>query len=145
MRFSGLCLALNIALGLVAALPGIAGAEDPVRAAQTTIASQISAFLHDDDRTAYSFASPDIKAVFPDSESFLVMVRKTYAPVYRPANYAFGRVRTTDDGARVFQEVLISALDGKNWAAFYELIRQPDGRYAVNGVRVARDLINQGL
>lgn len=141
MRFSGLCVALTV----LSFLPVAARADDPVRAAQATIASQIAAFLHDDDKAAYAFASPDIKAVFPDSESFLVMVRKAYAPVYRPANYAFGRARTTDEGAKVFQEVLISSLDGKNWAAFYEMIRQPDGRYAVNGVRVARDLVNQGL
>lgn len=122
-----------------------ARADDAVQSAQSIISGQITAFLNEDAETAYSFASPEIKARFPDSSAFFGMVKQSYAPVSNPGNYAFGRNKANADGSRVFQEVLISGADGKNWAAFYDVVRQPDGRYNINGVRVALDTINQGI
>lgn len=122
-----------------------ARAQDPVEAAQAVISDQIDAFRRNDAAAAYSHASPEIRSVFPNAEIFMGMVKQSYAPVFRQSNYAFGRNRALDNGERVFQEVLISGTDGNSWAAFYDLLRQRDGRYAINGVRVARDLVNQGL
>jgi hypothetical protein len=41
-------------------------AAEPVDTAQSIIQDQIEAFLNDDAATAYSFASPQIKAKFPE-------------------------------------------------------------------------------
>ncbi|HEV7320949.1 MAG TPA: DUF4864 domain-containing protein [Ensifer sp.] len=128
--FRTFAIALGLATQLVAA--SIANADEPVDTARSIIQGQISAFLHDDAETAYSFASPAIRGKFPDKAAFFDMVKRGYQPVYRPGNFAFGRSKVVDD--RVLQEVLISAPDGKDWTAVYELQKQPDGSYKINGV-----------
>lgn len=111
-------------------------AEEPVETAQSIIQNQITAFLNDDAKTAYSFASPTIRGKFPTEGAFFDMVKKGYAPVYRPGNFAFGRSKV--EGDMVVQEVLISGADGKDWTALYQLLKQPDGSYKINGVHIVR-------
>lgn len=122
-----------------------AQADDPVQTAQTLIQQQIDAFLHNDATTAYSFAAPGIKALFPDKDSFFAMVKKAYQPVYHPGNYAFGKSRAIDDGAVVYQEVLITGTDDKDWTAIYQITRQPDGSYKINGVQILRNKTSEGI
>ena len=117
---------------LVIALP--AKAEEPVDTAQNVIEQQIDACLHDDAAAAYALASPSIHEKFPDEAAFFDMVRRGYAPVYRPGNYAFGRSKVS--GGTILQEVLITGSDGKDWTAIYQIVRQPDGSYKINGVHM---------
>jgi Domain of unknown function (DUF4864) len=37
----------------------------------------------DDVAAAYSHAAPAIQGIFPDAETFMAIVRNSYAPVYR--------------------------------------------------------------
>jgi hypothetical protein len=142
---------IGIAIFLVAGIlnaPAFAQQEESIGVAglaKDVIEQQITAFLNDDATTAYSFASPEIKSVFPNAERFFEMVKKSYAPVYRPGNYAFGRNQVSPDGTIAYQEVLISAPDGKDWAVYYELKRQRDGQFAINGVRIMRETNSQGI
>ncbi|AYG66254.1 MULTISPECIES: DUF4864 domain-containing protein [unclassified Rhizobium] len=122
-----------------------AHAEDPVQTAQSLIEQQIEAFLHDDAATAYSFAAPGIKALFPDKDGFFAMVKKSYQPVYHPGNYAFGKSRAIDNGAVVYQEVLITGTDDKDWTAIYQITRQPDGSYKINGVQILSTATSEGI
>ena len=140
-------IALFLKAGLFAA-PAFAQQDaktDAVGLAKDVIEQQITAFLNNDAAAAYAFASPEIKSVFPNAERFFEMVKKSYAPVYRPGNYAFGRNQLSPDGTVAFQEVLISAPDGKDWAVYYELKRQRDGNFAINGVRMMRETNSQGI
>lgn len=116
--------------------PCAARAAEPVDTVQGIIQSQITAFLNDDAKTAYSFASPTIRGKFPTEDAFFDMVKKGYAPVYRPGNFAFGRAKVAD--GMVVQEVLISGPDGKDWTALYQVVKQPDGSYKINGVHMVR-------
>ena len=120
-------------------------AEDPVQTAQTLIQDQIGAFLHNDAAAAYSCAAPGIKAMFPDKDTFFAMVKKAYQPVYHPGNYAFGKSRAIDNGAVVYQEVLITGTDGKDWTAIYQITRQPDGSYKINGVQILHNTTSEGI
>lgn len=120
-------------------------AEDPVQTTQTMIEEQIRAFLKDDADTAYSFAAPGIKAMYPDKDVFFAMVKKSYEPVYHPGNYAFGRSRSIDDDALIYQEVLISSRDGKDWTEIYQVARQPDGSYKINGVQIVPNADSKGI
>ena len=52
-----------------------------VQAAQTTIDSQLKAFSADDGNTAYSYAAPNVKQIFPTLDAFMSMVTNGYAPV----------------------------------------------------------------
>jgi hypothetical protein len=119
--------------------------EDPIKTTQTVIEEQIEAFLHGDAGTAYSFAAPGIKALYPDKDTFFAMVKRNYQPVYHPGNYAFGRSKSVDGGAVIYHEVLITGRDGKDWSAIYELTRQADGSYKINGVEIVPNTTSQGI
>jgi len=109
-------------------------AQEPLDTVRTVIEGQIRAFLNDDAGAAYAFASPTLREKFPTKDAFFDMVKRGYAPVYRPGNFAFGRAKV--EGDTVVQEVLISGRDGKDWTALYQLVRQPDGSYRINGVHM---------
>ncbi|MDR6758159.1 hypothetical protein J2Y48_003458 [Mycoplana sp. BE70] len=129
MRFVPAAVAISL-LAMPASPVVLAG--EPVDSAQIVIERQIDAFLHDDATAAYSFASPTIREKFPDETLFFDMVKRGYGPVYRPGNFAFGRSKVSD--GTVLQEVLITGSDGKDWTVIYQVIRQPDGSYKINGV-----------
>lgn len=137
--------ALSLAITLFLILAPEARAEDPVLTAQTLIQGQIEAFLQNDATAAYSFAAPGIKALFPDKDVFFAMVKKSYQPVYHPGNYAFGKSRAIDNGAVVYQEVLITGVDDKDWTAIYQIARQPDGTYKINGVQILPNTMSKGI
>ena len=138
-----LSLAAALCITLTFARP--ARAEDPVQSAQTLIQQQIVAFLHNVAASAFSFAAPGIKALFPEKDSFFAMLKKSYQPVYHPGNYAFGRSRSIDNGAVVYQEVLITGRDDKDWTAIYQVTRQPDGSYKINGVQIVPNTDSKGI
>jgi hypothetical protein len=129
-------LALFLMVGLLMATSSLA--DDNLATARGVIEKQIVAFLNDDVDSAYSFATPGIQKVFPEPQRFFDMVKRNYAPVYRPGNYAFGRALSETDGATIAQELLITGPKGKNWRAVYVLERQDDGKYRINGVRLSK-------
>jgi len=103
-----------------------------IRAAQSTIDSQLKAFLADDGALAYSFAAPNVKRIFPTVETFMGMVTNGYMPVRRPQNYSFGKVEQMSPTS-VIQQVLITGPDGKDYEAVYTLELQPDGMFRITG------------
>lgn len=141
MRAFSLAVSLVIALAAGSAVR----AEDALQTTRTLIEEQIEAFLHNDAATAYSFAAPGIKALYPDKDTFFSMVKRSYEPVYHPGNYAFGRSKSVDDGAVVYHEVLITGRDGKDWSAIYQLARQPDGSYKISGVTILPNTTSKGI
>ncbi|MEM6462872.1 MAG: DUF4864 domain-containing protein [Pseudomonadota bacterium] len=129
MRLFGL-----IIVGLVFATSSFA--QDDVTKAQGIVEQQIVAFLQDDIDTAYSFAAPGIKSLYPEPERFIEMVKRNYQPVYRPGNYAFGRTMSGSDGNTIALELLITGPEGKDWRAIYVLKKQEDGEFQISGVRL---------
>jgi hypothetical protein len=125
---------LALSTFLMFAVIALVHAEEPVDTAQTIIKNQITAFLNNDAVTAYSFASPAIQEKFLNQNLFFEMVKRAYQPVFRPGNFAFGRSKVMGD--QVIQEVLITGPDGKDWTAIYQLVKQPDGTYKINGVQI---------
>jgi hypothetical protein len=107
--------------------------ESEVKAAQSTIDSQIRAFLADDPNMAYSYAAPNVQRLFPTVDSFMGMVTGGYQPVYRPKNYAFGKVEQLSPTS-IVQQVLIVGPDGKDYEAVYTLELQADGVFRITGV-----------
>ncbi|MER9327503.1 DUF4864 domain-containing protein [Mesorhizobium sp. M0488] len=103
-----------------------------VRAAQTAIDGQLKAFIADDGATAYSFAAPNVKQIFPTVDTFMNMVTNGYPPVRKPRSYSFGKVEETSPGS-IVQQVLIVGPDGKDYEAVYTLQQQPDGTFRITG------------
>ena len=119
---------------LIAFLIGFAvptSAADDVATAQSVIRSQEQAFSRDDPAAAYSHAAPAIQGIFPDAETFMAMVRNSYAPVYRHKSFEFGEARTAD--GKIAQRVHILDTEGVPWEALYTLELQPDGSLKITG------------
>jgi hypothetical protein len=131
---------LSFAAGAVLALSPAAAVNaqsSDEAASQDIVTRQLEAFLSGDFEQAYSYASPDIKRIFPTLDRFMSMVRNGYLPVLRPGNYAFGRVERLSDG-RVVWEVLIRAPDGSDHTAVYFMEQQADGSWMVDAVSLRR-------
>jgi len=124
-----------LALALIPAFLGalaFAGDAD-VKAAQTTIDSQLKAFSSGDNGTAYSYAAPNVKQIFPTLDAFMSMVTNGYAPVQKPQRYSFGKSEEMGPN-KIAQQVFIVGPDGKDYEALYTLELQPDGMYRITGV-----------
>ncbi len=103
-----------------------------VKAAQTVIDGQLKAFIANDGTTAYSFAAPNVKRIFPTVDTFMNMVTNGYPPVRNPQSYSFGKVQETSPTS-IIQQVLIVGPDGKDYEAVYTLEQQPDGTFQITG------------
>lgn len=125
---------MRIFIGLVVLFLSFAPpvlAADDVATAQGIIRSQLDAMTRDDAASAYSYASPEIRGLFQEPDSFMTMVRRNYAPVYRHKSFEFGDGRALS--GKVIQEVKIVDADGVPWQALYTLEQQPDGSVKITG------------
>jgi len=109
--------------------PALAG--DDTANAQSVIRAQEEAFGRDDAATAYSYAAPAIRQIFPKADAFMDMVQRSYTPVYRHKSFEFGETRA--EGGIVAQRVHIIDADGEAWEALYTLQTQPDGSLKITG------------
>jgi Domain of unknown function (DUF4864) len=94
------------------------------------VTGQLEAMKSNDDVTAYNYAAPIIKGIFPTPEIFMAMVKRGYPPVYQNNGYKLGAV-LPDGLGRPAVHVVISAIDGKRYEAVYSMQRQPDGSWKI--------------
>jgi hypothetical protein len=102
---------------------------------ESTIRSQIDAFLQDDFPTAFGFASPGIRAMFGTPERFGQMVTQGYPMVHRPADLRLLDSRSED--GRLLQRVEITDGQGRLHLLDYEMLETPDG-WRIDGVFLLR-------
>ena len=102
---------------------------------ETVIAGQLEAFKKDDGATAYSFAAPIVKSLFPNPDIFMAMVKRGYEPVYKNSKYIFGEL-AIDQFGRPAQHVIITADDGKRYEAVYSMQQQVDGSWKIAGCQM---------
>ena len=126
---------------LLALAPLLACAQDAVppedaRAVREVIEAQLDAFRRDDAARAFSLATPGIRAAFGDAETFMAMVRSSYAVVYRPTSVAFDAPLVID--GELVQPVRLTDAEGRAWLALYPMERQPDGSWRTNGCKLVR-------
>ncbi len=125
---------MRVFIGLIALFLSVASpafAADDVATAQGIIRSQLDAMTRDDAASAYSFASPEIRGLFQEADSFMTMVRRNYAPVYRHKSFEFGDGQALS--GKVIQEVKIVDAEGVPWQAIYTLEQQSDGSVKITG------------
>lgn len=108
-------------------------AEERIEGIETTIQSQIDAFLKDDFETAFTYASPNIRALFGSASRFGQMVRNGYPMVWRPSEVTFLDLRR--QGPFLFQKVLVKDADGAPHVLEYNMIER-DGAWRIDGVQV---------
>ncbi|MEX0338585.1 MAG: DUF4864 domain-containing protein [Arenibacterium sp.] len=102
---------------------------------ETTIDSQIEAFLADDFNRAFTFASPNIQQMFRTPENFGVMVRRGYPMVWRPTDVKYLELRQID-GA-LWQKVQITDAQGQVHYLDYQMIEMDSG-WKINAVQLLR-------
>jgi hypothetical protein len=123
--------ALVLMIAFLIGFGGPASAADDVAIAQSVIRSQEQALGHDDAATAYSYAAPAIRQLFPQADIFMFMVQNSYAPIYRHKSFEFGEARAAD--GKIAQRVHIIDANGEAWEALYTLEQQPDGSLKITG------------
>lgn len=99
---------------------------------QRIITAQISAFRADDGPTAYSYAAPVVRGIFPTPEIFMSMVKRGYGPVYRPQSFSFTEA-LIDPLGRPAQKMRVVGPDGKTYEALYSMEKQPNGTWRISG------------
>ena len=108
-------------------VPNVVHASSPVISKTNAIATaiamviqaQLDAFAADDASLAFSYAAPNIKAMFDTPEKFLQMVKSSYPVVYRPTSVTF--LAPESDGAAINQPVAMTDMQGSEWVAVYRL------------------------
>jgi hypothetical protein len=134
---------LSVALMLLAVLglPRSAAAqtlaEHDARAVRSVVEAQLAALAADDAEKAFSYASASIRERFGDAATFMAMVQTGYPMIVRPASVAFF-VPTINAGA-VLQRVQMRDRNGALWLASYELQKQADASWRINGCSVTAD------
>ncbi len=131
---TGCCALLACPPTSLATRPAAApGAE--ARAIEKTIRAQIDAFARDDANAAFAFATPKIKQIFgQDPARFLRTVRESYPAVYRPRSMFF--LPPKHQGETWLQVVNVADAEGKLWLAYYDMRRQPDRSWKINGCQL---------
>ncbi len=125
---------INVLLAGLLAFSASALEDDKARDAAITavVSDQIDALHNDDSERAFSHASPMIKASIRDSERFMMMVKRSYDMIYRPSSHEIQEVKMIDD--KFYQVVLFVDQERKRFKVFYEMQKQADGNWKINGV-----------
>ena len=126
---------LTLGLALAASMAGSLWAQDvvsPDPAIESTIQSQIDAFLKDDFETAFTFASPNIRNMFRTPEIFGRMVQQGYPMVWRPEDVTFGELRELGGG--LYQTVILKDAAGTLHYLAYRM-DMINGQWRISGVQ----------
>ena len=131
-----------LALVLLATLHGGAWAADaPVSAGdqaaiRSVITGQIDAFRRDDADGAFRLAAPSIQGMFGTPGTFIEMVRRGYAAVYRPRSFDFAAL--TQEAGMISQFVELVGPDGVAYTARYMMEEEPDGSWRISGCEIVQ-------
>jgi len=110
------------------------------RAVRAVVEAQLKALAAEESAQAFSYASPAIKSQFHDAATFAEMVRRAYPMLIRPASISFMRPEAGEGATTtIIQAVQFRDREGNFWRAVYELERQPDKSWRINGCAVAPD------
>lgn len=100
---------------------------------QSTIQSQLDAFLVDDFARAFTFASPMIKGMFGTSDNFGTMVQQGYPMVARHGAVQMLELRTV--AGNLWQRVMITDTMGRTHLLDYQMVDSADG-WQINAVQL---------
>jgi hypothetical protein len=120
----------GLALALLPVCAWAQADKSDVKAAAEPVVKQLEAFRRDDNDTAYTFASEEIRLQF-DRLRFEVMVRSGYPEIARSTVATVTGTELQPEG-RAYVAVRIVGANGQIVEALYELVWQ--GAWRINGV-----------
>lgn len=100
---------------------------------QSTIQSQLDAFLADDFARAFSFASPNLRTLFGSPDNFSLMVKNGYPMVWRHGAVQMLELREVAGG--LWQRVMITDDMGRTHLLDYQMVETPEG-WQINAVQL---------
>ena len=107
-----LLLAANLAGRPAVARAGSSVVPDGERTAiRRVIEQQMEAFRRHDAKAAFAHAAPAIQEMFGTPETFMLMVRREYPPIYQPRSFTFGELEII--GGEFTQNVTVIGEDGQ--------------------------------
>jgi len=135
MGFVLTALLLTLTLPMPASAAAVA--ERDARAVRAVIEAQLQAFTGGDAQSAFSYASVAIRTQFGDAASFMSMVQAGYPMLVQPATMSFFVPEWA--GGTLLQKVQLRDRAGMLWMAAYQLQRQADATWRINGCVVVSD------
>lgn len=120
-----------LAIGFLVGMFGVAVAQSAD--IEVTISKQIEALRADDFVRAFSFASPNIQAMFQTPENFGRMVTQGYPMVWRPAEVQYLELR--EIAGELHQQVMITDTSGAVHLLEYQMQELESG-WKINGVQI---------
>jgi len=99
------------------------------------IAAQRAAIVAGDGERAFSFAAPSIRTHFRDDQTFMRMVRESYAALIEARYVEF--LEGAVIGGEVVQPLRLVLADGTVLVAIYGVARQPDGDWRITACAIA--------
>jgi Domain of unknown function (DUF4864) len=106
-------------------------AEEAQAEIRSVVQQQLFAIDQGDAEMAFAFASPGVQEAFGTSDRFLFMVRRGYSALYKPRNVEF--LDLTVINGETVQPVRLVSQDGSVEIALYEMQRQEDNQWRING------------
>ena len=106
------------------------------RAVGAVVREQLDALASDDAARAYAFATPAIRALFRDPQTFLAMVKGGYAAIVRPRSAIFFKPEAVEADEAELRVQIVDRV-GAAWIAVYRLERQQDRSWRIAGCTLA--------
>lgn len=111
------------------ALPALAQ-EAPI---QRVIQDQLDAFNAQDVPKAWTYASPNIKAIFGTPDNFGAMVQKAYPMVWQHGPVQMLELRSV--AGNLWQRVMVTDAGGRSYLLDYMMVETKDG-WQINAVQL---------
>jgi hypothetical protein len=92
---------------------------------------QLEAVANDDADAAFALATTDTRRVLGDSDSFMQLIKRQYAPIYRHQRAIFSVPEKI--AGEMVQAVSLTDSDNSVWLALYQMRRESDGSWKIAG------------
>jgi hypothetical protein len=105
-----------------------------VQAVTLVVQSQLLAFADDDAETAFSLATKSTQKLAGTPNDFLKVIKQRFTPIYRHRNALFSEPEIIEGHA--LQVVQLIDHDNLVWIAIYEVEREADGAWKIDGCQL---------
>lgn len=95
------------------------------------VQSQLKALAEDDATDAFALSTPEARSEIGSPENLMRIVKEDFNPLYHCRLAIFLRPQSDDDG--VTQTVRITDDEDHVWLAVYDMEREPDGSWEIDG------------
>jgi hypothetical protein len=104
------------------------------QAVTLAVQSQLHAFSEDDAETAYNLATESTKNLAGTPNDFLKVIKQRFTPIYRHRHALFSEPEIIEGHA--LQVVQLIDHDNLVWIAIYEVEREADGKWKIDGCQL---------